>query len=112
MFWVAYQVSFMFRAPVRWALHRSEFKAQMKSLPNPATGELKHMEWDGWGWAGQDTVVYLVFDPTDSLANVASSHRSSKVPGVPCEFPRVQRLEKSWYAVVYFTDERWDECGS
>jgi hypothetical protein len=108
--WAAYEVSFTVRAPVRWALHRSEFKGEVESLPTPPNGELKHVEWDGWGFAGLETNVYLVFDPSDSLAQVASSGDAGKVPGIPCKFDRARRLEKSWYAVVYFTEESWSQC--
>jgi hypothetical protein len=111
LFWAAYQVSFTVRAPVRWALHRSEFKARVESLPEPPNGELKHLDWDGWGFTGMDTEVYLVFDPGESLAALASSHRSGKVAGVPCEFWYARRLEKNWYAVVFFTDQGWGDCG-
>jgi hypothetical protein len=107
---VAYEMSFAIRGPVRWALGRAEFKAQMERLPEPPKGELKHLDWDGWGFAGMGTEVYLVFDPTDSLAGAAASHRAEKVPGVPCKFDRARRLEKNWYAVVYFTDQSWSVC--
>jgi len=109
-FWATYQVSFALRARVRWALFRGEFKAQVESLPEPPNGELKHLDWDGWGFAGLETEVYLVFDPTDSIAQLASSHASGKVPGVPCKFDRARRLSKGWYAVVYFTDQSWSQC--
>ncbi len=110
LFAVLYEISFAVRGPVRWALHRGEFKAQVERLPEPPKGELKHLDWDGWGFAGMGTEVYLVFDPTDSLARAAASHRPDKAAGVPCKFDRARRLERHWYAVVYYTDQRWREC--
>jgi hypothetical protein len=71
------------------------------------TGDLKHIEWDGWGWAGQDTTVYLVFDLADSLSNAARNQRSGKFDGIPCEVPVVKQLEKNWYLVQFYTDEWW-----
>jgi hypothetical protein len=55
---------------------------------------LKHVEWEssGWGPIGP-TIVYLVFDPADSLSAAAKSHQAGKFSGIPCEVPRVQRLE-------------------
>jgi hypothetical protein len=38
-------------------------KRKVLAQPASANGEFRHVEWDGWGWAGQDTTVYLVFDP-------------------------------------------------
>ena len=98
------------RAPVRWALFRVEYKAQVQSLPEEPSGELKHIDWDGWGFAGSETEVYLVFDPTDSLARVATIGRPGRVAGVPCEFSEA-RLERNWYEVVFYTDQAWGDCG-
>jgi hypothetical protein len=111
LFAAAYLISFTVRTPVRWALFRGGYKAQVQSLAEPPNGELKHLDWDGWGMIGQDTEVYLVFDPTNSLAHLASSHQSGKVAGIPCEFWEARRLERNWYAVVLYTDQDWDDCG-
>jgi hypothetical protein len=69
-----------------------------------------HIEWDGWGFAGSDTVVYAVYDASDSLALAADRHLSGKVPGVPCGVSGVQRLEKHWYSVAMYTDTNWNDC--
>ena len=68
------------------------------------------IKWDGWVWAGQDTTVYLVFDPADSLSLAASSHLSGKFAGIPCEVPKVTRFESQCYAVTFYTDEEWGRC--
>ena len=39
------------RPRLRWLLFARYFKAQVISQPIPANGELKHVEWDGWGGA-------------------------------------------------------------
>ena len=104
------------RPSIRWLLWSHRFKAELMAQENPSNAELKHIEWDGWGFPGAgDTTVYLVFDPTDSLAVAAKSHQPGKFHGIPCNVPRVSRLESRWYAVLFYTDERWGEqhwnCG-
>ena len=91
----------------RWVFRSRHYKAEVLAQPDSATDQLKHIEWDGWGWAGQDTEVYLVFDPTDSLSQAASSHHAGKYKGLPCEVFLVRRLESCWYTVQFYTDEWW-----
>jgi hypothetical protein len=93
-----------------WLLHSRSCKAQPLAEPAPANGELRHVEWGGWGMFGQDTNVYLVFDPSDSLAVAARKGRPGKFPGIPCEAPRVLRLEPHWYATLFYTDSAWGQC--
>jgi hypothetical protein len=87
-----------------------DYKSKVLSQPLSSSGEFKHIEWDGWGWAGQDTTVYLVFDPTDSLSTAASTHQSRKFTGIPCEVPNVSRLESEWYTVTFYTNQEWGRC--
>jgi hypothetical protein len=94
------------RSPARWLVLSHSYKAQVLAQPSIA-GELEHIEWDGWGWAAQDTTVYLVFDPTDSLSTAARSQRPGKFQGIPCEVPAVDRMETNWYTVRFYTDEWW-----
>jgi len=68
------------------------------------------MEWDGWGFAGSDTVVYLVYDPNDSLVPAVRSHSSGNFKGIPCEVWHVRRLESNWYSVVFYTETAWNSC--
>jgi hypothetical protein len=91
----------------RWGVESRQYKAQVLAQPESTTGLLRHIEWDGWGWAGQDTTVYLVFDPTDALSNAASSNRPGKYKGLPCEVFLVRRLENQWYTVQFYTNEWW-----
>ncbi len=94
------------RTTGRWLLFSRRYKAEV--LAQPAQhGEFRHVEWDGWGWGGQDTTVYLVFDPTDSLLAAARNRGSGKFSGIPCEVYGVHRLEKNWYTVQFFTNESW-----
>jgi hypothetical protein len=55
----------------RWLLSSRHYKSEVYAQLAPTRGEFKHIEWDGWGWAGQDTTAYLVFDPADSLSLAA-----------------------------------------
>lgn len=96
---------------VRWLLHSNRYKAAVLALPKPANGELRHLEWDGWGFASvANTVVYLVYDPMDSLSAAARSGAPAKVSGIPCGVPSIRRLQSQWYSVMSYTDADWDSC--
>lgn len=96
------------RETARWLVWSHDYKAEVLGQPASSNGELKHIEWDGWGFPGAgDTTVYLVFDPTDTLSAAARGHRPGKFNGIPCEVPLVHRLESHWYAVLFYTDEWW-----
>ncbi len=43
------------RTEARWLLSSHRYKSEVSTQPAPTSGEFKHIEWDGWGWAGQDT---------------------------------------------------------
>jgi hypothetical protein len=86
------------------------YKDTVLAQKSRANGEFRHVEWDGWGWGGQDTTVFLVFDPTDSLSSAASIHQPGKFDGIPCAVPEVNRLESQWYAVRFYTNQDWDRC--
>ena len=96
MFFVDYG---QLRPILRWTLWSHRYKSELLSQPAVANGQLKHLEWEisGWGPVGP-TIVYLVFDPGDSLLAAAKSHQPGQFSGIPCEVPRVLRLESRWYA--------------
>jgi hypothetical protein len=98
------------RAPFKWLLFSRQYKQRVLARSDPPDGDFKHVEWDGWGWAGIDTTVYLVFDPADSLAAAAKSEDSGKFNGIPCEVPWVHRMASQWYTVMFYTDKNWDGC--
>jgi hypothetical protein len=100
------------RSAARWLIWSRDYKAEVVAQPPPANGDLKHLDWDGWGWGGENTEVYLVFDPTDSLSVAARSHQSGKFNGLPCKVDRVLRLERNWYAAQFYTGTDWDHCNS
>ena len=104
------------RNAARWSVWSRRYKADVLAQASSGTEQFKHIDWDGWGFPGAgDTTVYLVFDPTDSLSAAAKSHHPGKFSGLPCTVPLVSRLERQWYAVLFYTDERWGrphwDCG-
>jgi len=97
--------------PVRWMIESKSYKAKVMASRDPKADNFQHSEWDGWGGFGAgDTVVYLVFDPKDSLAKAAQTGAAGKFPGVPCEVYKVQRFERGWYAVSFYTNTDWEHC--
>lgn len=107
---VLFRYSFDLRSAGRWLLWSKDYKAVVRAQPESPNGELRHIAWDGWGWGGNDTTVYLVYDPADSLSATANGHSSGKFNGIPCKVPRVRRLESRWYFVVFYTNTAWDHC--
>ena len=104
------------RSVARWLMWSHDYEVKVLAQPTPANGEFKHIEWDGWGWAGMDTTVFLVFDPSDSLWTAAKSHQPGKYDGIPCEVVRVRRLQSHWYTAQFYTEEYWGyhnalDCG-
>ena len=99
------------RASLRWLLWSHRLKTEVLAQQAPAKAEFRHMEWDGNGFAGMDNTVYLVFDSTDSLSATARCQSPGKFSGIPCEVPRVRRLERQWYSVQFYTNEVWGNCG-
>jgi hypothetical protein len=110
LFWPLFHFSFTIHDTGRWIFRSRDYKAKVMAQPSPPTGQLKHAEWNGWGFAGMDTTVYLVFDPTESLEAAAKSGAPGKFPGLPCEVDRVRRRESHWYTVEFYTETNWDYC--
>jgi len=108
--WLLFWVSDDVHTTGRWFFQAKRYKAEVLAQQG-TNNELKHVEWDGWGFAGDDTVVYLVFDPNDSLALPAKNRAPGKFRGIPCEVPSIHRLESHWYTVLFYTDTVWDFCG-
>ncbi len=109
--WALVKISLEMRTATRWFLWSKAYKAEVLAQSNPPDGNLRHVEWDGWGFpCAGDTVMYLLFDPTDSLSPMAKNGSSGKFTGIPCSVPRVHRLESQWYYVVFYTDMSWSRC--
>jgi hypothetical protein len=101
---------FGWHSKARWLVHADKYKAKVLSEPVGTNGLLRHVEWDGWGFAGNDTTVYLVFDPTDALSTAARTAVPGKYAGLPCEVARVERMDQHWYKVLFYTETDWDHC--
>jgi hypothetical protein len=95
----------------RWLVWSHEYKREVLAQGASANGDLKYIEWDATGFAGvANNTVYLVFDPTDTLSAAAKNHQAGKFNGIPCEVRLVRRLESHWYAVLFYTDQTWNQC--
>jgi hypothetical protein len=108
--------SFSIRTSARWLIWSHDYKSEVLAQAAPADGEFRHMVWEATGFAGvANDTIYLVFDPTDSLAAAAKGHSAGKFNGIPCKVPLVSRLESHWYTVLFYTDEGWgkpkQDCG-
>jgi hypothetical protein len=108
--WSCFRSSDDLRTTTRWLIHSQSYKAQVLHQPMPSDGSLQHIEWDGWGFAGADTTVYLVNDPSDRLYEATGKHAPGKFIGLPCKVARVHRLESHWYTVLFYTDTDWNHC--
>lgn len=100
---------FEVREAVRWLFWSREYKREVMAQPARPNGDLKHIEWDGSGFVWSSDRLYLAFDPTDALLAVAKSHEG-EFNGTLCHVYSVQRLERHWYAVLFYFDEAWDGC--
>jgi hypothetical protein len=113
-FWTVSGLLFIYAPEVhstaKWLLSSSEYKKEVLAQPVPSNGDFKHLEWDGWGWAGINNSEYLVFDPTDSLSAAAKSRQAGRFNGVPCAVPLIRRFESHWYKVRFYTDQDWSGC--
>ena len=109
--WVLFMNSYELRTTARWLLWSKNYKANVLAQPDSTNGTLRHIEWDGWGYPGSgNTVVYLVFDPNESLSTAASSHSAGKFSGIPCEVSLVRRLESHYYTALFYYDTDWSHC--
>ncbi len=105
------QYPFEIRETARWLVSSSEYKQEVLVQPTSVNGDLKHIEWDASGFAGvANDTAYLVFDPADTLSVGIKSHQFAKSNGAPCDVRAIRRLESHWYAVLFYTDQVWEQC--
>jgi hypothetical protein len=107
-FWHGFDI----RSAARWLVWSNDYKARVLAQPQPPNGELKHIDWDGWGEFAQDFSVFLVFDPNDSLSGPANNGQYGKFNGIPCKVDVVHRMESHWYTVLFegYVNASWDSC--
>ena len=110
--WLLVRNESVLRPELRWLLWSRHYKEELLAQRDTGSG-FRHLEWDSWGFvpSGNNT-VYLVYDPSDSLAAVTGAREPLKVSGIPCAVPSIHRLEKQWYSVLFYTDEQWENCQS
>ena len=109
--YVAASFNETFKSRIRWLLFSHSYQHKLSALPALNAGDFRHIEWDGWGFPGAgNTVVYLVYDPSNSLQVAAASQRPGKYRGLPCEVYSVNKLQSSYYAVQFYTDTDWQQC--
>jgi hypothetical protein len=109
--WFLFRASDYLRTTGRWLVESRHYESELLAKSPSASGELKHLEWDEWGFPGAgDTVVYLIFDTDDLLAKEARSRPHGEFSGIPCKVVAVRRLESQWYTVLFYTDTDWDHC--
>jgi hypothetical protein len=109
---ISWKIDYFLRVHGRWLVLAASSKKQVLAQPPPATGQLRHLDWDGWGMFAQDTEVYLVNDPANATLEIEKTKDGLMAKSVPCHFWRAYRLEPHWYALVYFTSTGWDDCPS
>jgi hypothetical protein len=109
---VTFLHGFDIRSTARWLVWSNDYKARVLAQPEPRNGELRHIEWDGWGEFAQDFSVFLVFDPNDSLSGPAKKGQYGKFNGIPCEVDVVHRMDSHWYTVLFegYVDPSWNSC--
>jgi hypothetical protein len=59
--WALIRHSLEIRGTTRWMLWSKDYKTRVLAQPNLVNRSLKHIEWDGWGFAAANTLEYLVF---------------------------------------------------
>lgn len=101
--------SALLRSEIRWWSSRPVWEERVLARPE-YPGQLKHLEWDGWGIFAQDTQVYLVYDPSDGLSNATETTNGLHAPGLPCDVWKIYRLQSHWYNVIFYTNTAWDAC--
>lgn len=108
--WLLFQNTDAIHNTAWWALYGKTYQRRVLAQ-SAKPGQLKHAEWNGWGLGDSKTVVYLVYDPSNSLAGAAREHTAGRYAGIPCRVPSVSRLASHWYAVEFYANENWNSCG-
>lgn len=89
----------------RWLVSSQQYTSLvMKQQPDPQTG-LRYAEWDGWGWAGMDTSVELVYDPTDTLGREVKDNPEGRFAELAEKTAFVQRLGPGWYSLTLYSGD-------
>ncbi len=89
----------------RWLVASGRYTTLvLQQPPDPQTG-LRSIEWDGWGWAGMNTSVDLVYDHKDSLAHEIRNNPKGRFAEIAEKTAFAQRLGPGWYSLTLYTGE-------
>jgi hypothetical protein len=89
----------------RWLISSASYKSQVLSQPAADPSGIRLIDWDGWGWAGSGTDVFLVYDPSDTLTSNNSQEKGKKSVEISKKAQFIQRLERNWYSATLYTNE-------
>jgi hypothetical protein len=95
------------RPRARWLFLSKSFKREVLHLVADPKNGLRYEEWDGWGMAGQDTIVFLIYDPTDELGEGLRNSSSGQFAAIARHTWHWERLERCWYSVTFYTNDPW-----
>jgi hypothetical protein len=89
----------------RWLIFSNTYKSQVLAQTVASQNDLRFIQWDGWGWAGMETNVYLIYDPSDKLKVRTNGVLRKKSVEITEKSQFIQRLEHNWYSATLYTDE-------
>ena len=92
---VLFRYDYALRTSYRWTFHSGMYKQQLYARHDSTPGGLTYMDWDGWGFAGSETEVYLVHDPGDNLKHAVRSKYGVKAEGCTARFGRYAGSRKT-----------------
>ena len=96
---------YQLRPLTRWLLFSTRYKSQVLKQPASGAEGIRFMNWDGWGWAGADTEVYLVYDPSDTLQRGRAEAPGKTEREILEKAQFIQRLSPGWYSATLYTDQ-------
>ena len=99
----------LFNDCLRWWCWGGSYRRLVLAQPG-RDGELRHVEWDGWGMAGIETEAYLVFDPDGVVPSSAGLREGGRVRFIPCGVADTERLGARWAVVTMYTNTDWNQC--
>lgn len=108
--WLLFHYTDAVQNTARWRIYGKPYQQRVLAAPQ-TVGQLKHVVWNTWGATDSKTMVYLVYDPSNALAEAARTHAAGKFAGIPCRVPQVSRLASEWYAVEFYPEQSWNDCG-
>lgn len=88
------------RPRLHWMMWSRSYKSQVLAQPQEFAGQLRFIAWDGWGFAGSGTDVFLVYDEHDILRHPEEARTLAKASRLPCPTDSAIRLARHWYSIA------------